>query len=53
MSEKTSHFQQIFRDYIQLIVDDDMKYILDQDLAIEEPNMHDDSDYSLIPPDLQ
>lgn len=53
VAEKTSHFQQIFRDYIQLIVDDDMKYILDQDLAIEEPNMHDDSDYSLIPPDLK
>lgn len=51
--ENRSLEMQIFRDYVQLIVTDDLKYIIDEDLAVEEPDDEDRADYNLIPENLQ
>lgn len=43
---------QVYRDFIQLIASQDFKYIVDEDLPIEEPDDEDTADYSLVPESL-
>lgn len=44
---------QVYRDFIQLIASQDFKYIVDENLPIEEPDDEDTADYSLVPENLQ